>query len=250
MIKILILLLLSTISWASGDLQLQFSQSEIKQGSLGNATLKVSAEVMEKVPLNKLVGKNFAESVYFHKISPFLRKEGSNSFESEVQVIFVKTPESQSVPDNLNGINLVLHWNQVQIIPTNPGEGLIFGNFTIPERFKWMFWLSILIGLLAIGFGVWGILKKINQKKKLKEIRLKIKNEIMSCSTYHDVVLVWQNKKFYCEKFPHLEDPFKKLEKTLFKYQFKPFQSEMEKDEVIKAYQVFVQEIEEGFRGI
>lgn len=250
MTKILILLIFSTVCLANEGLRLDFSQSEVKQGSLEPATLRVSAEIMGKVPLNKLAGKNFAESIYFHKMSPFLRKEGSTSFESEVQIIFVKIPESQRLIDNVNGTSLVLNWNQIKIIPTDPGEGLIFGNFTIPERFKWLFWLSIFFGIVAISLGVWGIYKRIKEKRKFKEVRLKIKNEIMSCSTYHDVVLIWQNKKFYCDKFPHLEGPFKKLETVLFKYQFKPSQSEKEKDEVIKAYQVFVREIEEGFRGI
>ncbi|MGE3609380.1 MAG: hypothetical protein AB7I27_07320 [Bacteriovoracaceae bacterium] len=250
MIKILLLFIISFSAWANLSLQLQLPKDAIKQGSLEKAVLVAPINTMEALPLNRLTGKNFGETIYFYRIGPFIRKEKSNNFESDVQVIFVKVPKSASITDKVEGQDVIINWSDVRIIPTEGAENLIFGNFSIPEKFKWPLVLLILSILGFVSGFAWRIVKKLQNKKRRKEELQKIKVEIYGATSFHDVVLIWQNKSFYLKTFPHLTEPLKNLEKVLFKYQFKPNQTEIEKDEVMKAYQEFLNEIRGGFNGI
>lgn len=60
----------------------------------------------------------------------------------------------------------------------------------------------------------------------------------------------WKKKHTYLREFPQLDGPLKKFEAVLFKYQFKLFQTEEEKETVMRAYRTLLQESEGGLRGI
>jgi hypothetical protein len=61
---------------------------------------------------------------------------------------------------------------------------------------------------------------------------------------------MWQNKRKYLEHFPHIDEEFKTLEETLFKYQFKPSITEDEVAKVLTAYSKFKNAVNGSFNGI
>ncbi len=251
MTKILLLfLLLISQAWSAEKLTIGFTAQEVRQGSLVKAKLFVPPE-MVNVPVQKLKGETAAETIYFHQISPLFKKEGSANYESDVQLIFTKVPESNHLTIKVNDLPVDLEWNSIQVIPVETPEGMLWADFTAPDFFEgkltWI-WISLLIIILAAGgYFLW---TKIDKRTKEKARKQKLIDEFKSCQSYDDVVAFWKKKRIFIKDFPHLEATFPDFEIVLFKYQFKPVQTESEKSEVLTAYRNLVNQSEGGFRGV
>ncbi len=251
MTKIIFFLLLFTSNAFSADkLKIGFFAEEIRQGALVKAKLFVPPESVN-VPFQKLKGETVGETIYFYQLSPLLRKEGSSNYEADIQLIFVKVPESTSLVATVGDQAIELEWNNIRIIPVETPEGMLWADFTAPDflegKLTWI-WLTLLIIILgAGGFIIW---KKLNKRNKEKSRKQKLIDEFKSCQSYEDIVAFWKKKRSFIKDFPHLEGTFPPFEEVLFKYQFKPSQTENEKNEVMKAYRNLVEQSEGGFRGV
>ena len=252
--KVLILLLVSFASFSvfsATDLKLLFDTPEVKQGEIVNATLLISMNQMQDLNLSKLENKSLAETIYFMKISPSVKKEGREDLEAEVKVIFTKVPETNGLTGKINDLDIRLSWNELKVEATEGAQELLWGNFEIPKETKLVLWtlLTLLVATI-LALIIRPLIKKHKQKKAHKEIMIQRKDELLSCGDYDDVVKIWQQRQEYISHFPHILEPFKKLEKDLYKHQFKPRQTEQEKLEIMDAYRTFKRSIEGGFIGI
>lgn len=247
---VLVLLFMISNTFAAERLSLSLNSSEFRQGALVKGTLKLGpSQVNIAVP--KLKGQSFGETLYFHLVSPLLRKENSDSFESEVQVIFIKVPESTSLSGKIGNDEVVIEWNPVTIIPVETPEKMLWAEFTAPDYIvrNW-YWLLLIPVLALLAFFGIRVSNKMTKRGKLREKRRLLAEEFKNCRSYDDVVGLWKRKQSYLKEFPVLEEPFRKFETVLFKYQFKQTQTEDEKAIVLKAYQDLLMESEGGLRGV
>ncbi len=248
MIKILFFLTLCTTSlWARVHLELTFNESAIKQGQIAPGKFIVK-EGSGASALSGLKGKKLGKVLYIQNVSPFMGKQGQ--LESEVKIIFIKVPESNSITEVLNGEETLVTWNGVEIIPTEEAKSFIFGDFEIPEKLKLFPWLIGLIGLILTLFIVFWFKKKLTNKASLKAKRNRLKQEILTAASYDDIVFMWRQKLRYLETFPEIEDQFKNFEKVLFKYQFKQQRTDKEIADVETAYLKFKTEVAGVLNGI
>lgn len=234
----------------AANLRLEIGSQEIRQGALVKGVLTVDPSLVN-VPVPKLKGTSFAETIYFHQLSPLLKKEGSPGFESEVQVIFIKVPEGNSVSGKIENDDVTIEWNPIRIIPVEAAEKMLWADFTAPDFFSrsWA-WLWTIPLFILVAFLGYRISHKLKHKKLLRERRRKLAEEIQACKSYDDVVTLWKKKHAYLTEFPQLEEPFRKFEAVLFRYQFKPVQTSLEKDTVLSAYRDLLKESEGGLRGV
>lgn len=251
--KIIVLLLSLLISFsvlASARVELSFPVEKIKQGSIQSATARISTQNAQGLELQKLKGQTLGEVLYLYSVSPLLRKEGSQDFEAEVSVIFVKVPQANTLTQKTLYGELEVFWDNIEVVPTEAPQELLFGTFEIPSRVRIFKIIIILLGVLFVVGGLWKLQKFLKEKKAIKLRKEKIRDEILGAREYEDVVTLWQKKHQYFQEFPHIEDAFHKLETTLNKYQFKRSQAETEKIEVMNAYRKFIEEVKGGFNGI
>ena len=249
-IILITLKILFLVSSAYAEIILSFPSDRIKQGSLVETTLKVDLETAQKFPIQKLKGETVGDVLHFHHISPLIRKNEDGAFYADATVIFAKVPEKNSVVYNSNSGQVTLAWPQIEIINTEADQKLIFADFTIPGKKN--VWLLILGSLIVIVLFIlaWILGSRWKIKQQLKRKKLDLKQKLISAGSYEEVVSLWQKKSEFLKEFGYLEEPFRDLEKTLFKYQFKPKQTDIEKEEVMKAYRAFTQKTEGGINGI
>lgn len=251
MIKYLLCLLFSLPVYSAITLEIQSAAPMVNQGELIEVNLGIQTDSASKLELQKLKGSTVNETIYFYDISPLFRKEDGKKLEAQAKIIFVKVPETQNITGNLNGEVLKVNLSGLQINQTEGAQGYQFGNFEVPRPSKVMEWmLGIVLTLallLAAGTPLW---QKIKRKKAQKLKMQTLKAQILGCRTYEDVVELWKAKHQHLSVFPHVKEPFTKLEEVLNKYQFKPRQSEEEKQQVLEAYRRFTNAVEGGFVGI
>lgn len=251
--KIFVLLLTILISsniLAAARMEIIFPADKVKQGSLQKSLVKLDETSAQAIEIQKLRGQTLGETLYIHSVSPLLRKDGGSVFEADATVIFVKVPEQNKITYKTPQTDIEVTWNQVEVVPTEAPQELLFGTFTVPSKTKLMTWFLILItAIVLIVAGFKGRRHWLN-KKAVKTRKLETKAEILSAREFSDVVGIWKKKHILFREFPHIEEPFKDLEKVLYKHQFKPFQTETEKIEVMNAYREFTNRIEGGFNGI
>jgi len=231
-------------------LELVFPEGEVKQGSLQEATLEIEADSLQNFEIQSLKALSPGETIYFHKLSPLMKKEADGKYTSEVSVVFLKVPESNSLDFSITDQKISLTWNGIRVIPTEVSKGMIFEAFEIPARKRVLFWLICCLLAVVTGIGIYIINKRVKTTRNKKLHRQKLKDLIFSASSYDEIIAIWQKKSLLQEEFPHTTESFKNLEKTLFKYVFKPHQSENEKIEIQKAYRGFINEVQGGFNGI
>ncbi len=250
-IVILLSLFLSVSAFASVlKLEIRFQEPKIKQGSVVPATLVFDAESSQKLPINKIVGETLGGHFYIYSAKPLLTKDNWNAFESEATVIVGKIPEAKPVSYKSGDNEIMVLWNDVEFIPTEAPKELIYGTFEIPSRAQILKWLSLLAVFIIAGLGIWKFKKYLDNKNSIQKKKRELKDEVLSAKEYADVVSIWQKKSQILKVFPSLEDHFKELEVVLFKYQFKPSQTETEKNQVMTAYREFINKSQGGFNGI
>ncbi|MFP5385483.1 MAG: hypothetical protein ACLGHN_05350 [Bacteriovoracia bacterium] len=242
--------MLLILSSAYAEVLLSFPDGEVKQGSLEKTVLNVDMKTAQLFNIQKLKGETVEDVLYFHHISPLERKSDDGAFYAEATVIFAKVPESNSLIYKGENGNITISWPEIEVTTTEADQKLIFADFTIPGRKNvWLFVLSALL-LLSVGIFTWVFRQRWKTKQLEKKRKQELKEQLFSARSFEDVVFIWQKKHQFLKEFDHLEEPFRHLEQTLFKYQFKPKQSESEKEEVLKAFRSFIQKIEGGFNGV
>lgn len=247
---ILFILILHQIAFGATPLNLEFNKGAVKQGSLETARILLKADAVQKVSLQKLKGQTLGNTIYIYDVSPLVRKNGSDFFETNAKVIFVKVPETNALVSKLGAEDLLITWGDIPVSPTEGAKGFVFGNFEIPSRPQIFLWLSILVGVVILScLGFWGR-KKYQLNSSLKKKKKILKSELISASSYQEIVEVWKKKQLFLSEFPQIEEAFRTFEGVLFKYQFKPHQSEAEVSVVTEAYRDFVRKVEGGLNGV
>lgn len=247
---VITLILLPVLGLSSTRLRLEFPKDKVKQGSLEEGVLLLDKPDSHSFGFSKLQGRSLEGILYFHKLSPLIKKEGSEFYEAEVSLIFLKQPEGDSITVKDNGTDLTISFSGIEILPTQAEQQLIFEKFTIPKKESPLFWALGGLILLFLGFVTYAFYRKWQQKMNLNSHRRRLKNELIEVRSFEEIARVWEKKPLFLKEFPHLETSFKELEKTLFLYLFKPHQTEEEKERVQKAYRHFIRDIEGGLHGI
>jgi hypothetical protein len=247
---LLVLLFIATDALSMDKLALFIPQGQVNQGALVKGTLIVQPEAVN-FPVQKLKGENIGETLYFQNLSPLLKKEGSLSYESEVKVIFTSVPQGKVVSGKIGTQEVAIEWNDISINPVESTGKMLWADFTAPDFFerswKWV-WITLLIILLS--FGAFTLWRKFDRKKREKDRRRRLADEFMACGSYEEIVEFWKKKHLYLREFPQLENNYRVFEETLFKFQFKPRQTESEKELVVKAYQKLIEDSKGELRGI
>lgn len=225
-----------------------FGAGPVKQGRFQSGKLRLDTESFQLIQNQKLTGETIGETIYLQSIKPFLKNQTNNFYETDVVVVFLKIPNDKIV-FKVSSAEIPVSWSKVEFIPTEAEKDLIWGSFNLPQKFKSFLWPLIPI-ILVLGLVYLRIRKKWKIKKIVKKKNRKLKHDLISPATYEEIVKVWTRKQEFVETFPHIASSFKDLEIILFKYQFRKFQSEDEKKEVIESYKEFVKKIEGGFNGI
>lgn len=249
-ITFLILFIISFSSLAAVKIEIRFKDQKIKQGTIVPATLVFDAESSQKLPLNKLVGETLGKAFYVYAAKSLITKDNWSALESEAQVIVASIPESKPVEFKIGDVDGMVLWNDVEFIPTEANGKMIYGNFEIPSRAKIIQWVLIFVAIVVAALVGLKIKSRVSKKNAIKKRRAVIKEEIMAVRDYPEVVKVWQKKNEILREFPALETNFKNLESVLFKYQFKPSQSETEKLQVMNAWRDFVSQSQGGLNGV
>lgn len=244
---ILILFFIISPVWSSVQLELDLATVTPKQGEIVAARL-ILKNARGQAALTGLKGKNFKKVVYLLNLSPFIGENGR--LEADAKVIFLQVPETTFVSEVINGEEVVLSWREVRVIPTEASQSFLLGDFEIPGRKKIVLWISLFIALILISSGIFYAKRKYALKNRAVKRRKELKQNLLTATDYSGVVSLWQSKQIYLSEFPGLEVSFKKLEKTLFKYQFKPTQTTQEMQEVMRSYDQFKSDIMGVLNGV
>jgi hypothetical protein len=237
----LFFLLISFSSWADIALDLTFSEDTIQQGRLTLAKLNYVSTSTDEIDIKSLEGQTHQQTLYIHEIDLIVKT---------AQVVFAKVPKDPVILTSLNGIPVRITWNKTKILPTTSQPGFVFGDFEIPTPARILAWvLALAILVTGLVFGI-KFLKSWRLRQKLRSEKAKIMAETLACQDYDEVVLLWRRKLNLVQIFPELQGPFGRLEQVLYRYQFKPLQTEHEKKEVMRAYDRFKVEIEGEQNGI
>lgn len=236
--------------FAAAKVTLKFNDQKVKQGSVVDAVLRLNSETTQKIQYNQLKGQTLGEAFYIYQAKPLMTKGSWDTLESEAKVIVVKIPENRPLIHKLGEDSIEIDWESVEFLPTETPEGFLFADFDIPDRARIFNWLAIILGISLVASLGYFIYRKVRARNERRKLLLAIKSSLQEANDYDSIVQVWRKKSMYIKEFPHLDEHFKKLELTLFKYQFKPTQTESEKKEVISAYKEFLSSSEGGFSGI
>ena len=245
MIKIILALFICQIAWGKVSLEFKPGQSSVNQGEIVEGHLILNEG---SIPTLSLKGKNIGKTIYILNVEPFMGNAGI--FQARAKLIFSKVPEASSVVETINGEEVSIFWDDLSINPTEESQSFLLGDFEIPGRKKIIPWLIALLTAFLIGSLIWFYIKKARNQRKLKQQKLALKDQLLQASSYDEVVSIWMNKHQTLKEFPVLEEAFKNLEITLFKYQFKPQRTNHELEQVMQAYQNFKADVQKGTHGI
>ncbi len=248
MIKIfLTLLFLISTSWAKTTLELSTQIPLVKQGSIIDCKLSI-IDSEGNSTLTGLAGREFGKTIYIISIDPFVQLNGV--LEANARVVFEKVPEAPRATEMIGGQEVIINWQKIKVEKSKPAEKFLFGDFEVPEKLNLMKWLLITLASLGLILILLRWRKKSLIKKKLKAKKLHLKAELLKPISYDEVVELWKNKHRYLSEFPGLDQAFKKLEETLFKYQFKSQRSEIEITQVLLAFDHFKNDVSGVLHGI
>ena len=227
-------------AWSRVGLELILNSPSVKQGEITSGRLIVK-QADGQAGLNGLQGKNLGKTLYLLNVSPFMGKQGA--LEAEAKIIFLTVPSINAVSELINNEEVFIVWNNLEILPTESSKSFLLGDFDIPARRKIMIWMgSFLLALVIMFLGFW--LKKRRSENSKRKTKLKnLKQKLLSCTNYEEIIEMWKNKNEFLITFPKIEESFKKFEIILFQYQFKSTRTERELDEVVSAYKNFKNDV-------
>jgi hypothetical protein len=237
-VKLLILFitLFSFNAFSNVELRLSTTHSSIKQGEIAEVVVHIQSSRGE-IPLKGLVGKHFAETIYFYSMDPFVIKNGL--MESRAKIIFTKNPQSDSLQEEIEGVVYHLKWPGIQIIPTAQSEGFKFGNFDIPYSLPWLMIIVILFIFVPFCIYSFKLLNSYKLKNQHKRHLTGLITELESAKDYNDVERIWLKREEYISAFPQIENDFRKFEEILNRHQFKRSRKDADLNEIIEAYERF-----------
>lgn len=239
-----LLLILQAFAWSATEMRLELKDAEVKQGAIVEAKLFVD----KGAPA--LQGKSLADQIYFYEVAPLVIREGTDHMESTVKIIFTAVPNSGVIRGKIDESEVNVQIGAIKVQPTAASEKFIFGDFSIPAAPRWLGYILGFVLTLLLGVGVFTLWKKRERKAALKEKKRQMKAELVSAKNFQELVEIWKRRQQYFDAFPHTVIPFETFEKTLYKFQFKRHQTEVEQLEAMRAYKDFVRAIEGGFNGI
>lgn len=242
--------LLTTSLFASTKVRIDFHDKRFQQGSIQQAEIILDETFVQKIEVQKLTSKILGETLYLHEVGPILKTGDSPSFKAKAQVVFVKIPQSDSVSYKLGSEEIVFSWSAVDIIPLEASEGFVFEDFEISKRFKKYYWFFLLLVGVPLAYIFFRFNKKLELKKKVKQEKEAVLKRLLATNQYEEIVKLWVNKNEIYKTYPELNEFFKDVEKVLFLYQFKPTQSQNEKDHVVKVYQEMITKFQGSLRGV
>ncbi len=246
----LLLFILSLFHPAVAGIHIEFKEKSVKQGSLQAAKIIIDTDTAKTIKLQNLQGESLEKIVHIQSVDSVIENKNNSSWSSDAIVIFLKVPVQRSLTYKHQGREIPVSWNDIEVKETEAPKEFLFGTFEVPSKLKFFLWILIpLLSVILIAFII-DFRKKWKVKKEIRLYRKKIRDELLAASQFQDVVMIWQKKRELIKEFPHLEDPFKELEKVLFRYQFQHHQSESEKAEVLKSYRSFLDRIQGGLDGI
>src|SRR5690606_12183410 len=88
-------------------------------------------------------------------------------------------------------------WSEVEIIPTEATQELIFERFSIPSRKNILLWLGILIGAGCLLFLVLRFRKVQRAKAQLRKRRLSLRDELLGGTVYLEIVEIWKKHELF-----------------------------------------------------
>ena len=244
----LILIFMSTAFFGTVGMHINLANSMVKQGKVEQATIYLDEPTAQKLLTEGISGQNLENTIYFLNVGPFTKSD--NNYEAEAKVIFLKVPERKVLQYQSAQGEFSVTWSPVEVIPTEASQQLIFEQFSIPHSKNILLWITVLAltGILLVG--LIKVRKGMKVKAALKQKRLELRDELLNGNNYSEVVDIWKKRELFLEEFPVIISHFKNFEQVLFKYQFKPTQTEAEKNEVMQAYRVFIENIKGGLNGI
>lgn len=229
-------------------MHINFPNSTVKQGKIESATIYLDEPTAQKFLANKIAGQTLADTIYLLEIGPFTKSD--NNFEAEAKVLFLKVPDTKVLYYKSELGEFPITWSQVEITPTEASQELIFERFTIPAKKDLFLWLAILIVCTLLLIAILKFRKMKLLQGQIRKRRQNLRDELLGGTNYFEVVEVWKKREQFLAEFPEVTEHFKKFEQNLFKYQFKPFQSETEKIEIMQAYREFTNNVRGGLSGI
>jgi hypothetical protein len=246
---IIFLLILPLVVSANAGISINFPAEEINQGSLQDVRLIIDEESFSKLDSLKLMGLTIEETLYIHAISAFTRKSPT-LLETSATVVFIKVPKKNSGNIETPKGKIEVTWENIKVKPIEAPQGFLFGDFDVPKAkniFVWLISFFILTFFIFLGIKLKN--KRHNKLTARKTLDI-LKNQIRTADDYDAIVTVWKNKHEILRCFPGLHNAFTNLEKELFRVQFKPVQSDLEKDSIGKTYRKFLEEIKGDLDGI
>jgi hypothetical protein len=232
--------------FAKIELTLLPMDSIVKQGEIVQTRIQIK-DYDGAISLN---GVTLAETIYFYKMSPFIRNPENGSMQTEGSIIFLKVPKTNEVSGPLQNQEVLVTWKDLIIQPVQAPESFLFGEFQIPKQLN----VIMIVFLSFISLTLIWIIKRHIHRRKLKSVKIalinQLKDQITSAKDFSEVVNLWKMKHQYLESFPTIEKDFSDWEQTLFKYVFKPHITEMEKQLVMSSYEDFKTNIGEKIRGV
>jgi hypothetical protein len=243
----LTLLFLISTSWGKTTLELSTPNPLVKQGSIIDCKLSILESEGNSI-LVGLTGREFGKTIYIISIDPFVQMNGV--LEANARVVFEKVPEAPSASEVIAGQEVIINWNKIKVEKSKPAEKFLFGDFDVPQKLSLIKWLIITLVSLGLTLILLRWRKKSLFKKKLRAKKIDLKAELLKPTSYDQIVELWKNKHRYLSEFPELDQAFKKLEETLFKYQFKSQRSEIEITQVLLAFDHFKNDVSGVLHGI
>lgn len=248
-IYFLIFIFLPLFSFADSGINLVFNDKTVSQGRLHSAEMNLDLNTLSILDSKKLSGATVGETLYIVDVSPFMRND-AGAYNASATVIFLKIPKEEAgVIDTAKG-KVSVKWGAIEVLPTEAPETFLFGSFEIPQGSNLLTLLSVLIGVLVLLFPIKKLYERRKNQRALKKQLDLLKKDIFDAHNYEGIVNIWKRKHDFLSVFPQTRESFQKFEEVLFKVQFKPTQSESEKERVVNAYLIFLDEIKGVMGGI
>lgn len=248
MIKILLLFLFVLgSSWAKTTLELSTLLPEVKQGSITDCQISIK-ESEGKSTLAGLAGSEFGKTIYMISIEPFVLQNGT--LVANARVVFEKVPASELVSEIIDGNEITITLKKIKVLSSKPAQSFLFGDFEVSGKVSLLKWIILTISVMILGLILFRWRNKYLIKNQIKHKKRRLKAQLLKPVSYDDIVEVWKNKHDYLNEFPDLDSAFKKLEQTLFKYQFKSQRNEIEITQVLIAFDHFRNDVGEVLNGI
>ncbi len=235
---------------SSSKIHFDVSEKKIYQGSLVKAKFKLNLGESENIQAKNIEGESLENTIYVNQLLAINGNPERTIINGEASIIFLKVPEKDTLVQKVKEEEVEVTWSQIEIVPTETPENLLFGEFNISSHRNILIWIVVGLGItltIYVAFHIW---RKQRNSKLMKNEKIKIKNYLISPSNYDDVVDVWKKKYDILKIFPQIEPEFKLLEVILFKHQFKKTRNKIDEDEVFLAYRKFIDSIRGGLDGI